>query len=68
MTYQPWDRNVIYAVAIVTTLLFFTAALIHELSPAMVARRRGLPVHSITLFMLGGRKTKRNGQPEGKFE
>jgi Zn-dependent protease len=49
-----WDQGMIWGMAIVTSLLFFAAIVAHELSHAMVARWRGLPVHSITLFALGG--------------
>jgi Zn-dependent protease/CBS domain-containing protein len=49
-----WGRGVIWGMAIITALLFFAAIVAHELSHAMVARRRGLPVSSITLFALGG--------------
>ena len=49
-----WGEGVIWATAIVTALLFFTAIVVHELSHAMVAKARGLPVRSITLFALGG--------------
>jgi Zn-dependent protease len=52
--HPDWGRGVIWGMAIITALLFCAAIVAHELSHAMVARRRGLPVHSITLFALGG--------------
>ena len=49
-----WDESVRWALAIVTAILFFAAIVVHELSHAVVAKIRGLPVRSITLFALGG--------------
>src|SRR6267142_757801 len=49
-----WGEGVIWATAIGTSLLFFAAIIAHELSHAMVAKARRLPVRSITLFALGG--------------
>lgn len=54
VTNPDWGTGVIWALAIVTGLLFFMAIVLHELSHAAVARARGLPVRSITLFALGG--------------
>jgi Zn-dependent protease len=53
-TSPQWGSSVIWGLAILTALLFFAAIVIHELSHAAVAKARGLPVRSITLFALGG--------------
>src|SRR4029077_12981633 len=49
-----WSEGVRWSLAVVTALLFFGSILAHELSHAAVARARGIPVKSITLFALGG--------------
>src|SRR6266478_64967 len=53
-TNPQWGANIIWGVSILTALLFFATIVIHELSHAMIAKARGLPVRSITLFALGG--------------
>jgi Zn-dependent protease len=40
--------------AVVTVGVFFGSILVHELSHAVVARRHGIPVEGITLWLLGG--------------
>jgi Zn-dependent protease/CBS domain-containing protein len=49
-----WGAGLIWAVSIVTAILFFVALLAHEMSHALVARARGLTTKAITLFALGG--------------
>ena len=53
-TQPQWGGAAIWLAALVTGLLFFSALILHELSHAVVARARGLPVGAITLFALGG--------------
>jgi Zn-dependent protease len=49
---QPPARY--WTVAAATSILFLGSLLAHELAHAIVARRRGVPVKSITLWLLGG--------------
>lgn len=50
------DRDVwmYWAVGLVTAVVFFASLLAHELAHAIVARRNGVPVDGITLWLLGG--------------
>jgi Zn-dependent protease/predicted transcriptional regulator len=53
-TNRDWSDSLRWGVAIATAVFFFAAIIVHELSHALVAKMRGLPVRAITLFALGG--------------
>jgi Zn-dependent protease/CBS domain-containing protein len=52
--YPNWDGALYWVVGAVISLLFFGSVLAHEMSHALVARRFGLKVKEITLFIFGG--------------
>jgi len=53
-SHKEWGSNVIWALSILTALLFFVTLLAHEMSHALVARAHGITTKAITLFALGG--------------
>jgi Zn-dependent protease/predicted transcriptional regulator len=63
-----WGGLVIWSCAIAAGLFFFVTLLAHELSHAVVARRRGLAVRGITLFALGGVSETRKNSPDAMTE
>ena len=52
--YPKFDPLTYAVLGIITTILFFVSALVHELSHSVVANRLGLKVERITLFVFGG--------------
>lgn len=52
--YPGWRTSAYWVAGLVAALALFLSVLLHELSHAAAARRRGLAVVSITLFIFGG--------------
>jgi Zn-dependent protease/CBS domain-containing protein len=54
-TALPYERaDQWWLLGLATALLYFVCILLHELGHAVVARRLGIPIRSITLFLFGG--------------
>lgn len=53
-TFPGWSIAQRSIVGAAIALIFFSSILVHELSHSVVARRFGIPVSSITLFVFGG--------------
>ena len=55
--FKTWDTGLYWVVGAVISLLFFGSVLAHELSHSLLARRFGMRVRDITLFIFGGAST-----------
>jgi Zn-dependent protease len=52
--HPDWSLAVAIGTALITSLVFFSSIVAHELGHSLVAIRRGVPVTAITLFIFGG--------------
>lgn len=61
---------VAYVTALATVLLFFGSLIMHELGHALVARRQGIEIRQINLFMFGGfaQMSREARTPEEEFK
>ena len=67
---ESQDDSTAYVLAVAGAVLFFGSILLHELGHAFVARRNGVGVSSITLWMFGGvaRLEKDSDTPGTEFK
>jgi Zn-dependent protease/CBS domain-containing protein len=67
--YEDWDVEQRSLIGAVISLIFFLSILMHEVSHSIMARRYGIPVSSITLFVFGGVSslTKEPESPRQEF-
>jgi Zn-dependent protease/CBS domain-containing protein len=52
--YHRWSAGAYWSAGLIAATLLFVSVLVHELAHSLVARSRGIPVKSITLFIFGG--------------
>src|SRR5215471_3909248 len=64
----PWCTAVVWTAALITSLLFFAALLLHELAHSLLAKARGRRVRGITLFALGGVSQIESEAPDPESE
>jgi Zn-dependent protease/CBS domain-containing protein len=68
-SFPHWTGPQRYSVAALISIIFFFSILVHEISHSLVAKRYGLPVSSITLFVFGGvsNLTREPASPRQEF-
>ncbi len=66
--YPAWSAGEHWAVAVGITLVFCLSVLSHELAHALVARRMGITVRGITLFVFGGASQLDGEMPSPRHE
>src|SRR3954451_277391 len=53
-TFGPGQDDKAFTLATISAFLFFASVVLHELGHAIVARRNGIAITSISLWMFGG--------------
>jgi Zn-dependent protease len=66
--FGPGNDNKAFALATVSALLFFVSVVLHELGHAVVARRNGMQVAGVTLWMFGGVASLKGDMPSAGAE
>lgn len=54
VNFPDWSLGISILAGVITSLLFFTSVLVHELMHSIVSIKQGIAVDSITLFIFGG--------------
>jgi Zn-dependent protease/predicted transcriptional regulator len=52
--HPDWGPALTWGIATATAVLFFVSLLAHEMAHSLVAKAKGIEIHSITLFLFGG--------------
>jgi len=67
--HPTWSLTLKIGAGLITSLLFFGSVLLHELMHSLVALKEGIPIQSITLFILGGvsQMTSEPGSAKDEF-
>lgn len=52
--HPEWSSGVRWSVAVAASLLFISSIAMHELAHALVAKKFGIPINRIVLFLFGG--------------
>ena len=70
LVYPDYSQWLYWVIAIITSLLFFSSVVAHELAHSLVGRANGIPIDSITLFIFGGvaRMTKEATRPDAELK
>lgn len=66
--YEGLDRGTYWMMGIVGAIGLFLSIIVHEFSHSLVARRYGMPMKGITLFLFGGMAEMSDEPPKPKAE